>query len=696
MTKHADCLIEIHTEELPPKSQKKLAAAFLQQITERLQKENLAFEAVRSFVTPRRLAVIVTALADAQPDQNIERKGPALNAAFDKDGVPSKACEGFARSCGVSPKDLLTIKTEQGEWVGYRQAVQGKAIAELLPAIVEQAAMALPIAKRMRWGSSAVEFVRPVHSVILLYGKKVMPAEILGCKTGNVTRGHRFMADEELKITAPADYEEILEKSGKVIADFNKRRELIREAAEACADSALGKKAKVVMADDLLDEVTGLVEYPVALCGQFDEAFLKVPKEVLISSMQDHQRYFPVVDAKNNLLPHFIFISNIKSKKPEQVIHGNERVLRARLSDAKFFFETDQLEPLKNRVERLKDIVYQAKLGTLYNKAERLSKLTGYIAGQIGVNLDHAKSAGMLAKADLITSMVGEFPELQGVMGCYYALHDKLGEDVAHALRDQYKPRFAGDVLPDSRLGCALAIADRLDLLVGSFGINQIPTGDKDPYGLRRAALGVVRMLIESGLDLDIKDLITHAVSYYQNDAKFENADTVSQVLNFIRERLRVWYQDQGVTPDVFAAVAALDINNLLDFHKRVIAVQAFKKLQESGALSAANKRVSNILSKYQEKILAEVVNPAIFEEAVEKELAKELELKHGEITRLYQAGQYNEVLLQLATLRKPVDDFFDKVMVMTDDRPRRENRILLLTRLRNMFLQVADIALLQ
>ena len=696
MMKYADCLIEIHTEELPPKSQKKLADAFLQQIIERLQKENLAFTSAQLFVTPRRLAVMVTALADAQPDQIIERKGPALSAAFDKDGVASKACEGFARSCNVTPKELLTIKNDQGEWVGFKLAVQGKKIAELLPSIVEQAAVSLPISKRMRWGSSSVEFVRPVHSVILMYGNKVIQADILGCHTGDVTQGHRFMADVKLKITSPADYENILEKDGKVIADFTKRRELIRVAAEQCLEKELGSKGKVFITDELLDEVTGLVEYPVALCGQFDKEFLSVPKEVLISSMQDHQRYFPVVDANGDLLPYFITISNIKSNKPEQVIHGNQRVLRARLSDAKFFFETDMHEHLSDRVERLKDIVYQAKLGSLYDKAERLSKLTVYIGEKIGVQTQDAKSAGLLAKADLVTNMVGEFPELQGVMGGYYARHDGESDDVVSALREQYLPRFAGDALPASKSGRALAVADRLDLLVGSFGINQIPTGDKDPYGLRRAALGVVRILIESQLDLDVNDLLKFALSNYQTNAKIENVETNAQVMNFIRERLRAWYQDQGVTPDVFASVAALDVTNLFDFHQRILAVQAFKKLHEAEALAAANKRVSNILAKYQEKMHAQVVDPAIFEEAVEKELAHALELKNGEIIRLSQAGQYAEVLLQLASLRKPVDDFFDKVMVMTEDRPRRENRILLLTRLRNMFLQVADIALLQ
>ena len=696
MTKHADCLIEIHTEELPPKAQMILSRALTELLLERLRKENLEFTDVKTFATPRRLAVLVTGLAASQPDQIIERKGPALNAAFDPSGQPTKALEGFARSCGVTPRELVTVKTEQGGWVISRQAVKGKTTIELLPEMVTQAVQALPALKRMRWGNESVEFVRPVHSVILLYGKKVVPTEILGCKSANVTEGHRFMADKQLKITAPADYEMLLEKQGKVIADFTKRRERVRQEVERCVEQAIGKKGKALMSAELLDEVTGLVEYPVALCGQFDKMFLDVPKEVLISSMQDHQRYFPVANSKGELMPYFIAVSNIKSKKPEQVIHGNERVLRARLADAKFFFDTDKQQRLFLRVERLNDIVYQAKLGTLHDKAIRLAKLTAIIASQLGLNKAHAERAGLLAKADLVTNMVGEFPELQGVMGEYYARHDGESEEVAHALREQYQPRFAGDALPASKLGRALALADKLDLLAGSFGINQIPTGDKDPFGLRRAALGIVRILVEPDMDIDLREVLHESVKLYQPAVKLENPEAVTMILSFIRERMRAWYLDQSIAADVFTAVATLDVTRLLDFHKRVLAVQSFKQLQEADALSAANKRVSNILAKYQETMQAHTVNPAFFDEAVEKELARQLELIHGEVTRLCQAGQYNEVLLRLASLRKPVDDFFDKVMVMTDDRSRRENRILLLTRLRNMFLQVADIALLQ
>ncbi len=504
------------------------------------------------------------------------------------------------------------------------------------------------------------------------------------------------MCDKPLTISNPAEYESVLLNQGNVTVDFAARRAAISKEITELVEAELGSEARAVMTDDLLNEVTGLVEHPVAFIGGFDKEFLNVPKEVLMSSMQDHQRYFPVIDANGEMLPHFIAISNIVSHARDQMVHGNERVLRARLSDAKFFYETDKHERLQDRVLRLKDIVYQAKLGTLHDKAVRLSQLTSYLARLSGLSAQHAEQAGLLAKADLVTSMVGEFPELQGVMGGYYAQQDGEHADVAAAVREQYLPRFAGDTLPSTKLGCALALADRIDLLAGSFGINQIPTGDKDPYGLRRAALGIVRLLVEAEINIDLKAAITQAVDAYQKQTKLANGETVDQVMNFIRERMRAWYQDQGITPDVFAAVAALDVNNLLDFHKRILAVQAFKKLQESAALSSANKRVSNILAKYQEKMIALEVNPAFFEDAVETELAKQLTLKNDEVIRLCQSGRYDDVLLQLASLREPVDEFFDKVMVMTEDRSKRENRILLLTQLRNMFLQVADIALLQ
>ena len=689
MTKCEDFLVEIHTEELPPKTLLKLAEAFQSQIVERIQKAELSFDRCDVYAAPRRLAVCVKNLASSQPDQTVERKGPAINAAFDAHGKPTPACVGFARSCGVTPQELLTIKNHQGEWVGYQQHVPGKSVAELMPAIVEQSAMALPISKRMRWGNGDVQFVRPVHSVILMYGDQVIPATILGCVTGRKTRGHRFHSPGWLTISRVSDYNDLLMKN-HVMADFANRRAAIQnDANKVCAHEGMP-----VLSNELLDEVAGLVEWPIAIYGYFDDAFLQLPEEVLISSMQDHQRYFPVKDSQGKLLPAFVAISNIDSKDPERVRHGNERVLRARLADAAFFFATDKHESLQQRVERLKGIVFQAKLGTLYDKAERISHIASFIASKIGASVELSARAGLLAKADLTTNMVNEFPELQGVMGGYYANHDGEADDVAQAIREQYMPRFAGDKLPGSLIGQVVAIADRIDTLVGTFGMNQIPTGEKDPFGLRRAAVGILRILIEDEIDLDLREVLDVAVSCYK--AKLENKDVVAQILNFMQERLRFWYLEQEISADVFAAVAALSITNPLDVHQRVKAVQAFKNLSEAETLSVANKRVSNILSKYVDVLDAKKIDPEYFENAAETELARQLEVKSQLVKDLYQSGKYDQVLLQLAELRQPIDDFFDTAMVMTDDKQRRENRILLLSKLRALFLQVADIALLQ
>jgi glycyl-tRNA synthetase beta chain len=692
---HDDFLVEILTEELPSKNLLKLAKAFSQQIEERLQKAELAFEEVTFFATPRRLTVFVKNLLASTPEQTVERKGPAVNAAFDENGQPSPACLGFARSCGVTPGELQKMKTPQGEWMSYIQKLPGKTVMQLLPEMIEQAALALPVAKRMRWGESDVQFVRPVHSIVMLYGAHIVDAVILGCEAGRVTRGHRFHTFDIITIPHAATYASFLETAGKVIPDFAKRREQILEQANACVEKNLAAKGKVLISSEaLLEEVTSLVEWPVALLGHFDEAFLDLPSEVLISSMQDHQRYFPVMDANNQLLPYFVVISNIESHDPQRVIRGNERVLRARLSDAAFFYVDDKKESLQQRLERLKGIVFQAKLGTLYDKAERISNIAGFIAKK--VNLDHeaALRTGLLAKTDLTTNMVNEFPELQGVMGGYYALHDNEASEVAAALKEHYMPRFAGDGLPASPLGQVVSLADRLDTLVGTFGINQIPTGDKDPYGLRRAALGALRILIEGQLDVDLKEVISFVADSYH--VKLENAAVLKQLLQFINERARAWYQDQGISADVFMAVAALEITNPLDIHKRIQAVQTFRQLKQASTLSIANKRVSNILAKYSDKIAAKNINPDIFEHECELELAKQLDIKSQAVSKLYENRQYDQVLLQLTDLSEPIDHFFNQVMVMVEDKAQRENRLLLLIKLRALFLHVADIALLQ
>lgn len=705
MSKNADFLVEIQTEELPPKALKNLGRAFLSEIEDRLRKAELNFTAAHFFATPRRLAVLVSNLASKQADTVVERKGPALEAAFDKDRKPTPACLGFARSCGVAPEKLITLKNDAGAWVGFKQKVTGKSVQDLLPTIVQQALTALPIPKRMRWGSNTVEFVRPVHSVILLYGTKVINAEILGCKTGRKTRGHRFLSKGWLEVKKPADYASLLENKGFVIADFYQRKETIRQEAESLIErnsstslfSKSTKKksnARVLIDEDLLDEVTGLVEWPVAIYGSFDKQFLTVPQEALISAMQDHQRYFPVVDEKGKLLPHFVAISNIVSKDVSRVIEGNERVLRARLSDAAFFFEKDKQHTLESRVKNLKHVIFQAKLGTLHEKVLRISQIAGFIANELGTDQTAAKRAGLLSKADLTTELVGEFPELQGIAGYYYARHDHEEEAIAKALNEQYMPRFSGAALPSTSLGYSLAIADRIDTLVGVFGINQPPTGDKDPYGLRRAALGILRILIEKKLPLDLRELLQFALANYS--VKLENQKVVNDVLVFVLERLKPWYQEQGIAPDVYAAVAAVNITVPYDIHRRIQAVQAFKKLSAAESLSIANKRVSNILAQYKKEIALKDINEKLFEHDAERVLATKMKEQHKVITALSKAAQYPELLSQLAHLRKPVDDFFDHVMVMTDDKAKRENRLLMLKKLRELFLHVADIALLQ
>lgn len=686
---NADFLVEIHTEELPPKALQRLGKVFLSEIEDKLRKTDLNFTGSRFFATPRRLAVLINNLAPKQADSEVERKGPAVEAAFDKNGEPTQACIGFARSCNVSPKELMTIKNNTGSWVGFRQKVAGKTVQQLLPSIVQQALAALPIPKRMRWGDKNVEFVRPVHSVIMLYGDEIIDAEILGCKTGRKTRGHRFMSKKEwIEIKKPNTYATQLAKE-YVIVDFNERKEKIRLEAQAL-------NSEVNIQENLLDEVTGLVEWPVAICGKFDEKFLAVPQEALISAMQDHQRYFPIVNKSGKLLPQFIAISNIESKDKAHVIAGNERVLRARLSDAAFFFEKDKKQTLESRIPALKNIIFQAKLGTLYDKAERLSHLTMLIADQLGVNTNKAKQLAFLAKTDLTTELVGEFPELQGVAGYYYAyLVDGLNQEDAKALYEQYRPRFANDELPVTLLGKTLAIADRIDTLVGVFGINQQPTGDKDPFGLRRAAIGILRILIEGKHNLDLQELLQSALKKYSS-IKLENQHVVEDVLTFMLDRLKPLYLEQGISADVFAAVSALNLTKPYDIHCRIQAVQAFKKLAEAESLSVANKRVSNILSKYDNEISLAAIDEKLFEVDAERVLAAKLKEQQNSAETLSKDAQYQELLSQLAHLREPVDNFFDQVLVMTEDKPRRENRLLLLKQLRELFLHVADIALLQ
>ncbi len=680
-----DFLVEIHTEELPPKSLNRLAKSFLDEMTTRLQKAELAYDSASYFATPRRLAVLIKKLAAKQADTVVERKGPALEAAFNQEGQPTPACVGFARSCGVTPDQLMKIESKAGTWMGFKQAVAGKTVQELLPELTQQSLLALPIPKRMRWGSYAVEFVRPVQRVAMLYGDDVIDADILGCRADRVTSGHRFMSTGLLQIKNPESYAATLEK-GYVIADFERRKGIIREQAKKI-------NSHVDIDDALLDEVTALVEWPVALSGQFDEDFLRVPQEALISAMQEHQRYFPVLDKNGKLQAQFVMISNIESHDPARVVAGNERVLRARLSDAAFFFDTDQKQTLESRLEHLKNMIFQAKLGTLYDKSKRVAAISKWLAGKLNVNVSHAERAAWLAKTDLTSHLVGEFPELQGIAGCYYAKHDGEPEEVAVAIKEHYLPRFSGDTLPQSPVGCVVAIADRIDTIFGIFQAGLIPTGDKDPYGLRRAALGILRILVENKINLDLQELLEQAKDAFKAHIP---QPTDTKDLEFMLERLKSLYQEQSILSDVFSAVAALNITKPYDLHCRIQAVQDFKNSQDAEALAGANKRVSNILAKYDEKISAEKIDPALFEVDAERILVEKMQEKQQTVMTLSHSANYQEALAELAKLRQPVDDFFDQVLVMTDDKPRRENRLLMLKQLRELFLHVADIALLQ
>lgn len=697
MRRHEDFLLEIHTEELPPKSLTALGAALLAAMEKQLQKAQLAFAGGQYYVTPRRLALLMTAVASQQAATTVERKGPAFSAAYDAAGKPTAACLGFARSCGVAPDALITLTTPQGEWVGYREQVAGKTTLSLLAEMIQQVVTSLPIAKRMRWGTQTENFIRPVHAILAVFGKDVVELKLWGCHSDRFTYGHRFHYPKSIKIAQPRAYAQLLREKGYVIADFAERQALIRSSAQQVVNNQLGSEAQVLFDEQLLHEVTGLVEWPVAICGRFADDFLKLPAPVLIAALQDHQRYFPIADANGQLLPYFAALINIESRDLARVILGNERVLQARLADAAFFFETDKKIKLAERVADLKGIVFQAKLGTVYDKSQRLITLTGYLATLFkNVDRELIQRAALLAKADLTTGMVGEFPELQGVMGRYYALHDQEDPQVAQALEDHYKPRFATDDLPHTLVGCLLAIAERCDTLMGLFGIHHLPSGDKDPYGLRRAALGIIKIVLDKALDVHLMPLLAQAFAAYP---QLENNDAVSQVFNFITERLKGWCQEQGIEPDVIAAVMAPQAqrepnDNLFDLYQRLRAVQNFKALSEAQALTMANKRVSNILAQAPD-ITASQLESSLFEYPEEENLAALLKTTQQQLEPLYQRRDYQQVMMLLAHLRTPIDAFFDRVMVMVDDNPKRNNRLLLLKALRGLFAQIADIALL-
>ena len=690
MAEQKDLLIELGTEELPPKALPTLSAAFTRGVVEGLKEKGLSFGEVRSFASPRRLGVLVSSLDTHQADKEVARRGPALQAAFDDDGRPTRAAEGFARSCGVSVDDLERVETEKGAWLYFRSVQQGQATSALVPEIVESSLAGLPIPKRMRWGAGEEQFVRPVHWLVLLFGDEVIPATILGAEAGRETRGHRFHHPDPLTLDAPADYAGLLEREGHVVADFARRREIIREQVEKTA-AELGGRA--LIDDALLDEVTALVEWPVALAGGFEEKFLEVPHETLITTMQDNQKYFAVFDENGRLLPHFITIANIESRNPAVVIEGNERVIRPRFADAVFFWEQDQKQKLADRIESLKSILFQQKLGTLYDKSQRVRTLAAHIAAAIGADVAKAERAAELAKCDLMTDMVGEFPKLQGIAGRYYAEIDGEAPEVAAALDEQYMPRHAGDALPATSTGKVLALADKFDTLVGIFGIGQKPTGAKDPFALRRAALGVLRIIIEGKLPLDLRDLYEKAAALLGD--RIDEADAVESCLDYTLERLKAYYQEQGVEVDVIDAVLAQKPTAPLDFDRRVRAVSAFRKLEQAESLAAANKRIGNILKKVEQP-LPEEVGEALLVEPAEQALHAQLRELRGEVTALFEAGDYEPALMKLAGLREAVDRFFDDVMVMAEDAALQRNRLALLNQLRGLFLRVADLSRLQ
>ena len=690
-----DFLVEIGTEELPPKALKTLSDSFTQGIEDGLKAAGLGYAHVKSFASPRRLAVCIEDLEAQQADIAIEKRGPSKKAAFDNDGQPTRALLGFTQSIGITPDQLEEMETPKGAWLVYRTTEAGQPTKLLLNDIVLQSLHKLPIPKRMRWGAQRVEFVRPLQWVVMLFDNQIVPGEILGIPNGNTTRGHRFHSQGLIEITDARAYETRLLNEGKVIADYQKRKEKIRAGVEAAAKAHQGI---AVIDEALLDEVTSLNEWPVPLVGQFEKRFLEVPTEALISSMKEHQKYFHMLDEQGAMLPNFITLANIESKDPQQVIEGNERVIRPRLSDAAFFFETDKQIKLEARREDLKKIVFQTKLGTVFDKTERVSGLAAKISAAIGGNPTDAERAGQLAKSDLVTEMVLEFTDLQGIMGYHYALHDGENQEVALALNEQYQPKFAGDELPTTLTGCALSIAEKLDSLVGLFGINQPPTGTKDPFALRRAALGVLRILVEKKLPLDLSDLIAWAYAEYadngQSDA-LENKDLEAQLITYLLDRFRARYEDEGVSVDVFLAVSARRPTQPLDFDKRVKAVYAFAQRPEAQALASANKRVSNILAKQDADLDALQIDTALLSEAAELELAKQVSALSEQVVPLFNAGDYQSALSLLASLQGPVDRFFDEVMVMADDPAIRKNRLVLLKQLSDLFLRAADISLL-
>lgn len=682
-------LVEIGTEELPPKALKTLATSFADNVEAELNQAGLSFDKIEWFAAPRRLAVKVLNLATQQPSKEIEKRGPAVSAAFDAEGKPTKAAEGWARGCGITVDQAERIATDKGEWLVHRAKIEGQPTKNLLNDIVANALAKLPIPKPMRWADKTVQFIRPVHTVTMLLGDELIEGEILGVASARTIRGHRFLGEKEFEIQHADQYPQLLREKGSVVADFNERKAEILAKSQAKA-TALGGVADIE--ESLLEEVTSLVEYPNVLAAKFEERFLAVPAEALVYTMKGDQKYFPIYDKDGKLLPHFIFVSNINPEDPTAIIEGNEKVVRPRLTDAEFFFKTDLKQKLVDRLPRLETVLFQQQLGTLKDKTDRIEQLAGEIAKQIGADEAKAKRAGLLSKCDLMTNMVFEFTDTQGVMGMHYARHDGEDEEVAVALNEQYMPRFAGDELPKSLVASAVALADKFDTLTGIFGIGQAPKGSADPFALRRAALGALRIIVEKNLPLDLEDLVKKSAALFGD--KLTNQNVVADVVDFMLGRFRAWYQDEGIAVDVIQAVLARRPTRPADFDARVRAVSHFRTLDSAEALAAANKRVSNILAK-ADATIGEINLTACVEPA-EKALAEAVLALRTEVQPLIAQGDYTAVLDKLANLRAPVDSFFDNVMVNAEDPALRQNRLAILNTLQGLFLQVADISVLQ
>ena len=682
-------LVEIGTEELPPKALKTLATSFADNVEAELNQAGLTFDKIEWFAAPRRLAVKVLNLATQQLSKEIEKRGPAVSAAFDAEGKPTKAAEGWARGCGITVDQAERIATDKGEWLVHRAKIEGQPTKSLLNGIVANALVKLPIPKPMRWADKTVQFIRPVHTVTMLLGDELIEGEILGVASARTIRGHRFLGEKEFEIQHADQYPQLLREKGSVVADFNERKAEILAKSQAKA-TALGGVADIE--ESLLEEVTSLVEYPNVLAAKFEERFLAVPAEALVYTMKGDQKYFPIYDKDGKLLPHFIFVSNINPEDPTAIIEGNEKVVRPRLTDAEFFFKTDLKQKLVDRLPRLETVLFQQQLGTLKDKTDRIEQLAGEIAKQIGADEAKAKRAGLLSKCDLMTNMVFEFTDTQGVMGMHYARHDGEDKEVAVALNEQYMPRFAGDELPKSLVASAVALADKFDTLTGIFGIGQAPKGSADPFALRRAALGALRIIVEKNLPLDLEDLVKKSAALFGD--KLTNQNVVADVVDFMLGRFRAWYQDEGIAVDVIQAVLARRPTRPADFDARVRAVSHFRTLDSAEALAAANKRVANILAKAEGDIGA--IDVALCVEPAEQVLAQSVLTLAKEVQPLIAQGAYTAVLDKLAGLRQPVDNFFDNVMVNAEDAKLRQNRLAILNTLQGLFLQVADISLLQ